>query len=445
MQGNEYQSNLGNTAGALASAQKATAAAEQMLKGDGALPTLDSAASAFSTQGSLLYSSGDLSAADRAYQRTLTLRHEIARQSPEDAQNQIALATCLDHLGDLYGGYGFQNLGKTAESLAYYGQAKSVIVTLIAKFPTNVDVARESYETLLSTSAAEGAVGKHDEAAKDLSDALSQIEKVHLAQPHDTNVTYELANGESRLGQTLLDGREAVAAVQHLALSAELIQSLLQDDSGNANFRRAQSVVEAQWAAALRGSGQAFEGVSHNEKALQLARSLRRDSPQSAQYRIDVGVSERKLSESLLAANDANGALHHSQEAAQILCHDEATAKNSNTIANCGRAELALGRAYLALHNSNAAVAALTRAQEISSQLSLGDPVSTVFRSDSARSQAGLAEALVQAGNTEEARNRYKEALSNWSLLAQAKSISAEDAHRSEDAAMALASLRPTK
>ena len=75
---------------------------------------------------------------------------------------------------------------------------------------------------------------------------------------------------------------KAPAAIAHLVRSAELIQKLLQDDAGNANFRRAESVVEAQWAAALRGAGQPLEGVSHNEKALRLAQSLSHDSPNSA-------------------------------------------------------------------------------------------------------------------------------------------------------------------
>jgi tetratricopeptide (TPR) repeat protein len=445
VQGNEYQSNLGNTADALVSAQKATAAAEKMLKGERTIPVLDSAASAFSTDGSLLYSAGELSAADHAYQRALSLRKEIARQSPADVQNQIALATCLSHLGDLYGGNGFQNLGKTAESLAYHEQAKAVVTALSTKYPGNFDVAKESYETLLSMSSAEGVVGRHEDATRDLGDALAQIEKVSLAQPHDTNVRYELANGESRLGQMLIDGRDAPAAIPHLARSAGLIQVLLQDDTGNANFRRAESVVESQWAAALRGAGHASEGVAHNERALRLAEALSHDAPKSAQYRVDVGTSERKLADGLLAAGDAAGSLHHSQQATQILCNDENTQKDPNTLANCGRAQLAVGKAYLALHNAVAAESALRKAQEISTQQSLGDPVSAVFRSDSARSEAALAAALALAGNTQAARDTYERALNDWSMLRETKSISAEDAHRSEDAALALAALRPRK
>jgi hypothetical protein len=81
----------------------------------------------------------------------------------------------------------------------------------------------------------------------------------------------------------------------------------------------------------------------------------------------------------------------------------------------------------------------------ISSAQSEADPSNTIFRSDSARAQAALASALAQAGDTEAARSAYSAALTNWSILRQANSISAEDSHRSEDAALALAALQSRK
>ena len=443
VQGNEYQNNLGNTAGALASAQKAVAAAEKLLKHDKSLLALNSAASAFSTDGSLLYSAGELQAAVPAYQRVVSLRREISRQSPDNIGNQIALATCLNHLGDLYGGYGFQSLGKMSESLTFYEQAKDLVIALGAKYPANLEVAKESYETMLTISASENAAGKHSEAARDVGDALAQIEKVSQAQPHDTNVKYELGNAESRLGQMLIDARESPAAVPHLARSAETMQRLVNDDPGNASFRRGLSVVEAQWAAALRGAGPVREGVAHNEAALRIAQALSQDAPKSAQYRVDVGVSERKLSEGLLAAGDFAGALRHAQQAGQILCQDEAaTKRNPNTVANCGRAQLAMGNAYLAMHDAKAAVPVSHKARDLSTAQSLADPLNALFRSDSARSQTALAAALAQAGDTRAASDAYKEALNSWAMLRQARSMSAEDAHRADEAAEGMAALK---
>jgi len=215
VQGNEYENNLGDTKAAMASAHKAVDAAEKLLKEDQSPAAQSSAASAFSTYGSLLYSTGDLQSADRAYQRALGLYRKIAAASPQDLDDQVSLITCLRHLGDLYGGYGFRNLGKITEGLAYYEQAKSLVLTLVAQFPSNLDLTKESYKTLLSLTAAEAAAGKHDEAAKDLEEALAQIQRVSIAEPADTNVKVELAIGESRLGQMQLDDRDFTDAVLH--------------------------------------------------------------------------------------------------------------------------------------------------------------------------------------------------------------------------------------
>ena len=171
------------------------------------------------------------------------------------------------------------------------------------------------------------------------------------------------------------------------------------------------------------------------------AQGLSADAPASTQYQIDVGISERKLSDALLAANDAAGALHHAEQAAQRLCQEGVSAKNPNTLANCGRSHVAMGRAYLALRNPGAAQSALSKGEEIASSQSDADPANAIFRSDAARSQAALAAALAEAQDTEGARRLFQEALENWSLLRQARSITAEDAHRADEAASALTAL----
>jgi len=220
------------------------------------------------------------------------------------------------------------------------------------------------------------------------------------------------------------------------------LQSLLTADPGNTAFRRGMSVVEAQRAAALRGAGQVVEGLAHNQNALRLALLLSKDAPNSTQYQVDVGISERKLSEGLLAAGDALAALHSAEQAAQILCQDGPAGKNPGTLSNCGRAQLAAGNAYLALHKPKAAEGVLQKAMTVASARSLADPANAIVRSDLARAQAAMAAALAQSGDAQSAQQAYTTALNTWSMLRQAKSISGEDSYRSDQAALALSTLR---
>ncbi|MEO6922512.1 MAG: hypothetical protein ABI142_01680, partial [Bryocella sp.] len=441
VQGNEYENNLGDTTAAMSSARKAVNAADKLLKEDRTTPAQAAAASAFSTYGSLLYSTGDLKSADEAYQHALSLYRKIATSSPQNLENQISLSTCLRHMGDLYGGSGFRNLGKTTDSLAYYEQAKTLDLTLGAHSPANVDITKESYKTLISLSAAETAVGNRDAAVSNLQEALAQIERVSTAEPGDTNDKLELAVGNSRLGQLLIDDRKPADALTYIARCSDLLKTLASADPKNAAYRRGQDVTESQWATALRGIGQMSAAVAHSETAVQLAQALSNDAPGSVQYRSDVGIDERRLSENLVAAGDATTALHHAEQAQQILCRNDPAATDAYSVANCGRALVAVGNADVALRRPGEAITLLQKAVDIASSQSDSDPHNAIFRSDSARARAALAGAMADSGDEQNARAMYEGALKAWSVLRESKSISSEDAYRSDATAQALARL----
>ncbi len=336
VQGNEYQNNLGDTAAALSSARKAVSEADRLLARDRSLDTLDTAARAFATDGSVLYSAGDLPSADIAYQRALRLRTEIARAFPHAISNRIALADNLGHLGDLYGGAGFPNLGKSRQSMSYYNQAKDLVAQLAAAYPDNLLVAKEHYETLITISDPENALGRRQDAMRDLTTARALIKKVVSALPNDTDVTFELANVEGRIGRMQIDTGHAAEALPLLRHSLGLLVRLHAADPSSATFRRWESIVENGLADALRGVGQPRAAVEHNGKAVELAQALANDSPESAQYRMDLGNDERKLSEGLLVEGEFQTALRHANRAIAILCPNSRSSRNATVAVDCG-------------------------------------------------------------------------------------------------------------
>ena len=441
VQGNEYQNNMGDTAGALDTAGKAAAAAEKLMARQQTPSALSSAAEAFATDASLRYSAGDLAGADRQYQRAIKLREQLRNESPDDVDNGIALSTDLRHMGDLYGGYGFHNFGKTAESMGFYSRSRDIASQLRPDGSNQVAVTKAKYKALLSLSVSENGVGRREEETRDLSDALSQIEKLSAAEPDDANVKIELANVEQRVGQVLLDARRAPEAIGHMRRSVELLTRLADADRGNVMYRRSLSVVETQWAAALRGAGQIPAAVEHNRQALAIAEALSRDAPQSAQYRADIASAERKLSESLLTAGDPSAALDQAERSRAIFCGALGTDSDTFTKANCGRALLAAGNALTKLAKIQQALDVYRNAEQTARKVSQADAVNVIYRSDLARSQVALAAGLARAGQAESAVDMYRESLANWSMLRKATSISAEDEHRSADAAQQMATL----
>jgi tetratricopeptide (TPR) repeat protein/tRNA A-37 threonylcarbamoyl transferase component Bud32 len=442
VQGDDYNSNLGDAAGAMNSSRKAVTGAEKLLKQDQSPRSLSTAAGAFAVHASLLYSTGELADAERQYRRAIELRETAARQQPDDIDNTIALSTSLRQLGDLYGSSGFQNLGKTAESVRFYSRASEITRALSVRFPEDVRLAKERYETLMALARLESGLGQMDDAARDMRETVRQIEKVSAADPNDSNARLELANVEVQTGQMLVDSRKPEEALPHIARSAEILETLSAADPSNSMFRRSLGVVENHWAGALSATGDPKSAIKHNQKALGLATSLRRETPGSYEFRSDAGVSERKLSDSMLASGDTRGALEHALEAKKILCEVK-TSKDAYLEANCGRALVSIGNSYLRMNTPAAAVEAYNEAHRIAAKRSETDSASAINRSDLGRAEARLAGGLARLGKYDEAGDMYRQAIATFSILRNARSLSAEDAYRSEGAAHSLQAIQP--
>ncbi len=154
VQGDSYGSNLGDTAGSLASIHRAIAASQHLLGADQTPASLKAAADAFSVQASLFFSSGKLEAAAADYRTALDLRNRAAKPSPGDIENALALADIDTHLGDLDGATGLQNLGRSRQAAVMYGQADAILTSLQQRFPANLEVTRQRFEVLLQRSEA---------------------------------------------------------------------------------------------------------------------------------------------------------------------------------------------------------------------------------------------------------------------------------------------------
>ncbi|HEY3739460.1 MAG TPA: protein kinase [Bryobacteraceae bacterium] len=439
VQGDAYSNNLGDAAGAMDSAKKAVAAAEKLLEQDRSSPSLRTSGGAFAVLASLLYSAGDLVGADRQYHRSIELLSTAAREDPNDIENGIELSTALRQLGDLYGNSGFQTLGKTAESVQFYRRASDVTGDLSARFPDNVHVAKERYETLLSLAALEANLGQRSEAANDLRESLRQIEKVCAADPNDSFAKVELANVEVQTGQSLTDSRKPQEALPHIARSAAILEQLSAADPRNTMYRRSLGVVENDWAAALTASGDPQTAIAHNLKSVELATVLSTETPNSTEFLADLALSRRKLSDSMLAAGDAKGALEHALVSCKILCTNH---RDAFFEANCGRALLSIGNAHMQMNNPAAAVAVFREAEQIAVERSKADPASAIYRSDLGRAAAKLAAALVQVGKFEDAAQMYRETLDNFAILRDRNSLSPEDSHRADLATQGLSAIR---
>ncbi len=319
VQGNSYNANLGDTAGAIASARKAAAGADALLARDQSPESLRSAAMAYAADGSLLYGAGQLAEADTLLHRAVDLEERVVRDDPNNDGNALELAQHLRYLGDLYGGEGLQNLGRTAESVAYYQRAAAAGQAVVLRHPDDRAAQFEHYQTVLSLAGAQTALGHSEDAATTLREALGLIEHLSAADPNNTTDRMEVSNTNLRIGMQLLDARRSTDALPYIERSLSILEALSRTDPLNTLLKRDQSVVENHLADALRSEGRAPEALRHSERSLAIAEALSAADPMSAELRSDVAISHRKVAETLLALGRAAEAHTHAAAGAAIL------------------------------------------------------------------------------------------------------------------------------
>ena len=149
VQGNSYNSNLGDMAGALASLRKAVAAGERLVARDAGGLNQRALASAYSAEADVLYSQNDLAAADLEYRKAASLAEAAVRKLPPDPETRRQWAGTLRNWGDLAGAEGMSNMGKPEVALARYRQSLEIVRGLVKEYPGSRPARKDLYDSLL--------------------------------------------------------------------------------------------------------------------------------------------------------------------------------------------------------------------------------------------------------------------------------------------------------
>lgn len=445
VQGNTYNTNLGDTAAALTTAAKAVAAADVLIGRDPSGDSLRSAALAHSTEASLRYAAGELAQAEAEYQRALELGDRLIRAEPGNTEAALERASTLRFLGDLYGGNGFANLGKLAEGMGYYQRSADAVAAVVRAHPEHTQARRQQCEVMLLIGGAQSAAGDADGAMRTLQAALASMELLAAADPDNTLQRLELSNLNLRIGMQLIDARRAREAVPSIARSAEIMEKLSVDDPKSALYRRNRSVIENHWANALRSSGDALDALPHNRRALEIVQALSAADSLSGEYRADVAISHRKLGETELALGHAAAAEAEASAAIAMFttmgAGGSTASPDASLDAQAGRAFLLRSDARRAQRDTSRAVSDAGRAIDIAIRLAATDTASAVFASDAARAFVSRGESLAQAGRLGEAIDAFARARERWSELAARHALTGEDAARADAASRRVSDL----
>jgi tetratricopeptide (TPR) repeat protein len=439
VQGNSYDSNLGDTAAALASVRKAVAAGERLMARDASGLNQSALASAYSAEADILYTTNDLTGADKDYRKAVWLAEAAVRTLPPDLDTRRQLAGTLRNWGDLAGAEGISNMGKPEEALARYRRSLDIANALVQEYPGSRPAKKELYGSRMALADAETTAGHHAAAEEQARGALAMIQEISAEDPGNATDRTEVANMSTRLAQVLMDNAKAKEAVPLVLAAVSIMETQVQADPANRMLQRSLAVTELHVVNALRKSGDATGALPHAQKALTLSRQLSDADPGNVEILSDVANCDLKLAQVLTDTRDYPAALGYAVKSMALLDGMLARGKDSNLTRMRVRASLAAGDIELKMDRADAALGHYRQAGQAAGEVVAGGAGQTSARTDLARSQTGAAAADERLQRWREARDGYGSAQKTWAALRELKALAPEDAGQPERMAAAMA------
>ena len=439
VQGNSYYSNLGDTAGALASARKAVAAGERLVARDARGLNQRALASAYASEADILYSTNDLPGANENYRKAVSRAEAAVRKLPPDLDTRRQLAATLRNWGDLAGAEGISNMGKPEEALARYRLALEIVNGLVKEYPGSPLAKKDLYDSLLVLADAETTAGQHAAAEEQARRALAMIQEISAGDPGNALDRTEVANMSTRLAQVLMDNGKGKEAVPLVLAAVSIMEAQVKSDPANRMLERSLAVTELHVVNALRKSGDTAGALGHAQKALVLSRQLSAADPRNIEILSDVANCDLKLAQVLMDRRDFPAALGYAIESMTLLDGVLARSKDSNLMRMRIRAGLAAGDIELRMDRAEAALGHYRQTGKAAGEIVAAEAGQVSARTDLARSQTGAATANERLGRWREALEGYGSARQTWSALRELQALAPEDANQPERMAVGMA------
>jgi tetratricopeptide (TPR) repeat protein/tRNA A-37 threonylcarbamoyl transferase component Bud32 len=432
-QGNSYYLNLGDTADALLSARKAVALAQDLLKRDSSPKAREAAAAAWANEGDIEYGTGDLASAALHYGSSITLSESVVRYEPANATNLTALATALRHAGDLSGGPGIANLGKTEDALGLYRRAGEVADKLMQLQPAGWSARKARYSAALKVASVETITGRLADGERDMRQALEMIQSIATANPGNTHDEVEIASVSTRLGAQLIAGGRSDEALPLLERAIAILEKAQLNDPQTTLYGHFLALSQIESARALRGIRRLSQAAERDQSAIATAERLSRIAPGETEFRLDAARAHQDLAETLLASN-GGAAMEEARRAAAILAEMKGMPEDVTLQGTWGRALRVLAMAQMRANALDAALGSLQLSVATLERIAQRDPANAASRSDLAWSLAAEGDCLAKM-RRREAAEAYGRAISIWRELEDKEAITGVDAARANEVA----------
>jgi non-specific serine/threonine protein kinase/serine/threonine-protein kinase len=311
-------SNLGDTAGALASQARAAAIREELAKaGANSAEDRQALAETYVRTGVLYVLSGPPEKAVEYCGKAIPLLESLLVQDPDNEELQLAAASSYLGLAKALGSPGGPNLGDTKGALESIRKTLALDEKLAAKHPTNL-----GYQQSLAS--VHNVMGLIVSSTGDTRAQLDHYEKALAidrrlveAQPDNAFYRRELATQLGNTGSTMVFLKDKAGALEYFREALAIYDALVLADPKDLSTRR-------QWAVAHRNVGATIgatnpaEARASLEKAVQILQELVEKDPKNDDFRRQWAFTYLKKSQFDLEIENLDAAVASALEGIKI-------------------------------------------------------------------------------------------------------------------------------
>jgi eukaryotic-like serine/threonine-protein kinase len=374
VQGNTYESNLGDVAGALASVKRGISIGTGLANRDPSAETQSALGGAYLDLAELMHGDNQLEAAEQTYRKALGFLERAAKMNPGDIGIALQLMRTERHLGDLNGAEGTANLGRSAEAGELYQKAASDGEKILKEHPNLLAVRRPLYKTYVTMAGLAATTGHAEQGMDGYKKALATIHAISAADPNDANDRMEIAGTSIRLAREYMAASKPKEALEYFREAEGIVATLCKADPQNELYQRNLSVTQVHIGNALLKEGNARGSIWYFNTAAGMSTQLLAAHPGSVEFLSDLALAERKLGQVFAATSDNRDARRHAQKSLAILEKLAQNSRDVSLIASLARSEQAAGEIELGSKGVAAAMTYFSEARINFAKLAQADP-----------------------------------------------------------------------
>ena len=339
---------------------------------------------------------GNTAAALASYQKALAIREQLASSGAVPSAAQLDLWSSYLNVGGI-----LRETADTGGALKLHQNARAVLDDLLRKTPDDLKLVRSAAQTASTLSLSYVQSGRLDDATEAARRALSLDERLLGANPTDLAIQNEVATARGRLGQILLKLGDVASARAQFEPAFEAASKLVAAQPDNVAFRRRLSNTHSHFAQLFVRLGDLTAAWPHQQTALSLRQAIVDGSPSDRQASIDLMVSELETGELLARRGDHAAAAAHYQAALMrgelLIASDPSYVYFRLTVAT---ALTRLSQALLAARDVAKAEATSHRAIDLVETASARDPADARLRFELAMANATMGDILDAAAHS---------------------------------------------